>query len=299
LRQVALSDWFYEGKADCGTIRIALPWAQLTHLHIQEATYSAKVKAVEDYFAHHLPQSTNLRYLRFTIPPDVSGMAWTQLPTVRLPNLEGLCMEFESYEDDFIPLLPKMDFPNLKFLRLEGEEDPSDGDDTFRMRLRSLGSLVHLSLHFSEMTPRALRGILECAPNVEVLDLNIGSYRPGSHGLNQLEWTSAPNAQLLPRLRSLVLRPWVLNSETVRDDLIRVIRSRMDRVLPEERLRKVVVYTKKSLNRDLVREYVDRGTLVYEEHLVKGDGESNAWMKDHDSSLHDWFELQYDNKRCI
>ena len=189
-----------------------------------------------------------------------------------------------------------MDFPNLIFLRLEGDgddlDDPDHVNNRLQIALRSLtGNVLHLSLQFGDIAPSMLRGILAHAPKVELFDLNIESYREGDLALNQLEWT--PASQLLPRLRSLILRPWLFESRTATDTMMRVIRSRFNRAHQpaQEHLRKVFAYTGVSVRHDQAQEYIDRGILVLDEDPSKDS--PNVWMKDHNSFLRDWFELHY------
>ncbi|KAJ2932925.1 hypothetical protein H1R20_g4164, partial [Candolleomyces eurysporus] len=256
---------------------------------------------VVSYFMHHLPHSTNLRYLRFSVPKN-TDRDLDRLPTISLSNLEGLCMEFEDrYHLYSLRFLRKLDIPNLKSLRLEGEDcdlpasDSNDQYDELQMKMSSLSSLIHFSLHFGEMAVAMFKLFLQCAPNAEILDSNIGLYSGSAdnHLLEQLEWGSTPDARLLPRLHTLILRPWVFDSSRAGDHFDRLIRSRMNRDLPEERLGKVVIYTEthRRVSRNVVQEYVDLGTLEFEEHLVEDEEDSYDWMKD-DPALHDWYEIQ-------
>ncbi|KAJ2915297.1 hypothetical protein MD484_g5096, partial [Candolleomyces efflorescens] len=310
LRQVALNNWFFERTEDGESIHIALPWPQLTVFYNQESTYTNP--GTHHFLVNHLPHATNLRYLRFSTSSLIETERWSQLPTIRLPNMEGFCIEFGTHLSAELNFLAKLDLPNLTSIRLEGYEwgslpSNNSAPPAHGRTLAKFQNLVHLSIYFPRLSSTPFGLVIQSLPNIETLDLDAGrctNVRPNTserHPLELLEWSPSSHQTLkpppFPRLRTLILRPFTLEETPLAMGCLRrVIRSRMSRDLPEDgvSLKKVVIYPSRPINREeVIQEYIDLGRLEFEEHTTDLDEwiGTNGWMKD-DPALGDWPEIQ-------
>jgi hypothetical protein len=116
-----------------------------------------------------------------------------------------------------------------------------------------------------------------------------------------------PSHQVLPRLRTLILRVMGDDRDTGNrlpfpfhhDDILVLetfLRSRMDPRIwkPEDRIEKVVIYASDFVDQSPIQEFIDDG-LIFRTYRVRSRsrqyGMDREWIED-DLYVHDWPELQ-------
>ncbi|KAJ2927757.1 hypothetical protein H1R20_g9333, partial [Candolleomyces eurysporus] len=316
LRRVALDEWFI----DIDDIKLLLPWNQLTHF--LQCDESHNFTFIEKYLA----SCTELRYLGLTLDdPDFNPMfaaQWDGRPAVHLPNFEGLFLKFGCTLDGYIhypEFLDILDFPNLKYLRLEGDDmDTSreagvpvwEGEDVARLaaRLDDFPHLVHLAFSWDTIDYPTLATLLSSATGLETLDIRLGD--SGRAFFNALRIVRSDNDEpwLLPQLRKLILRPMAYKKRYRRWITHDIHEESFERFVDARKkssknaLKEVLIYSVAGLRGlirlstsfeglPLLKECVDGGLELRVEEYAHGVSVTSAWMDD-DPCLCDWPELQ-------
>ncbi|RXW13180.1 hypothetical protein EST38_g12674 [Candolleomyces aberdarensis] len=316
LRRVALDEWFI----DIDDIKLLLPWNQLTHF--LQCDESHNFTFIEKY----LPLCTELLYLGLTLDdPDFNPMfaaEWEGRPAVHLPNFEGLFLKFGCTLDGYIhypEFLDILDFPNLKYLRLEGDDmDTSreagvpvwEGEDVARLaaRLNGFPHLVHLAFSWDTIDYPTLATLLSAATGLETLDIRLGDSGRAFFNALRIVRSDKDEPWLLPQLRKLILRPMAYKKRYRRWITHDIHEESFERFVDARKrssknvLKEVLIYSVSGL-RGLVRlstsfeglpllkECVDGGLELKVEEYEHGVGVTSAWMDD-DPCLYDWPELQ-------
>lgn len=263
LRRVALNTTF-PFTPDRNAPSFVLPWNQLTHF----LDFDSGSDATLLFTPHLLSQSTNLQWLDLELGGDdmngndFSHGVWERPPGpdfMVMNSVTTLALGFPS-SMAYTRIFDKVDFPNVRALRLRAEEARwqrfGAPQARFLTKLQTFTKVEFLSLWVPWIDSGELESLFETAPRAHTFHLF-------THGLyTKVFQILEAKPELLPHLHTLVLD---YNENGVRDHIEftdfahsfqRLLEARTSNAHPTSRIQRIVVWYRQRAHMDLEREFV-------------------------------------------
>ncbi|TEB27518.1 hypothetical protein FA13DRAFT_1736368 [Coprinellus micaceus] len=271
--------------AYAGTLRLVLPWRQLTHFF----DYDVYHPCTPLFTRHIIEQKPQLRWLGLHIAEDeterAGGGPWEQpigLDCMTMDTVVTLSLNFE-WEIGYLGLFDWVTFPNLRTLRLTAMEAGSmkGHADRFFAQLQRFKKLEFLSIKVNTRNPDVLESIFKAVPTIRTLHIFLNG---SSATILQLLET---NQELLPHLHTLAFASWAPEETKPvpcwipAPGLQSLLEARASGVHPTSRLTKLIVRGCEASDKrefvQVIRKFVEIGELVLERQVEERNAE--MWME--------------------